>query len=340
MTSQQLTTVLRVSVTVLLVAVIGLVGVFGYTVYQDRQEAVQSTPALRTLAAVKKEVRKQPNNVVYRVRLGEAYAAAGKNQEAIEQFNAALKLDGKHIGAWLDLGMVAMIAKHEEEAVGYFTEVTKLTNTGAMRYSDARREQALFNLGNIALNKNDYEKAIGYFKEALRIRKDASDTYLLLARAFVGLEDTDSALKYVEYALAFDPNFAQANYQAGELYLQEKDFLKASEHIRRAIDAAPEAPEPQLLLAKLGTAKSWSDKAKASKTSEPKKALEYIKIARRIVTDDSALIILHGQILEELGKNKEALTTYEEAKKLESANDQVKAALARLEKANSDTKSN
>ena len=237
------------------------------------------------------------------MRLGEAYAAAGKNQEAIEQFNAALKLDGKHMGAWLDLGMVAMIDEARRRGqLATSQKSSKLTDTGAMRYSDARREQALFNLGNIALNKNDYEKAIGYFKEALRIRKDASDTYLLLARAFVGLEDTDSALKYVEYALAFDPNFAQANYQAGELYLQEEGLLEGVRAHRRAIDAAPEAPEPQLLLAKLGTAKSWSEKAKALEDgSEPKKALEYIKIARRIDTDERrARHCCMAQILEEL----------------------------------------
>ncbi len=99
MTSQQTTTLLRASAWVLVVALIGLAALFGYTVYLDRQEAIQSTPALRVIQEIKKQVRAQPNNVVFRVRLGEGYAAAGKYQQAIEQFNAALKLDPKHPGA-------------------------------------------------------------------------------------------------------------------------------------------------------------------------------------------------------------------------------------------------
>ena len=37
--------------------------------------------------------------------------AMGKYQQAIEQLNAALKIDPKHTGAYLDLGLVAKLAK-------------------------------------------------------------------------------------------------------------------------------------------------------------------------------------------------------------------------------------
>ena len=235
--------------------------------------------------------------------------------------------------------MVAMINQREQEAIEYFETVVKLTE-GPMSGSDSRRENALYNLGNMALNRKEYEKAIGYFKEALRIRKDASDTYLLISRAFDGIGDTDTAIKYIEYALAFDPNFAQANYAAGELYLKQEDFLKASEHIRRAVDAAPDAREPQVLLERLGTAESWAEKAQAQLKDEPLKALEYVKIARRIDPTSARIALLHGQVLEELGKKKAALETYREAKDLDPTDKQIEQAVARLEKTQSEKTAN
>jgi tetratricopeptide (TPR) repeat protein len=337
MTSRQITVVLRTTVIVLLVAVLGVAGLFGYTVYRDRQNAINSTPALRVIAGLRTLVKSNPNDTSYRIRLGEAYASATQYQKAIEQFNAALKIDPKHTGAYLDLGMVAMINKRDSVAISYFQKVVDLTDTESMRYTDSRRETALYNLGNMALDSHDYEKAVGYLKEALRIRKDSSDTYLLLARAFEALDDVDSAITNVEYALAFDPNYAQANYEAGVLYLEKKNYLKASEHIRRAIDNAPEERDPQVLLLKLGSAESWAAKAKAQLKAKPTKALEYIKIARRIDPNSAELALLHGQILEQLKKTTEALTTYKEAEKLDPTNTEIKAAVARLSSAETTT---
>lgn len=331
MTSQQLTTTLRIAVAATAAAVIGVSGLFAYNVYLDRAEAIQSTPALRVVEGVKKQVRARPNDAALRVRLGEALAAAGKSQEAIEQFNAAIKIDEKHVGAHLDLGMVAMLNDRDAEAIKYFEKVVELTDANEMRFVDARREQAFFALGQMALSAKEYEKAVGYFKEATRIRRDSSDTYLQMSRAFVGIEDTDAAIKYIEYALAFDPGFAEANYLAGELYLEKKDFLKASEHIRKAVDAAPDSREPMLLLQKLGTAESWEEKARKQLASDPSEALGYIKIARRIDTASIELAILHGEILEKLGKKKEALTVYKEALELDASDKKLEAAVARLE---------
>ncbi|MDZ4168802.1 MAG: tetratricopeptide repeat protein [Coriobacteriia bacterium] len=331
MTSQRLTTILRVAVATLAAAVIGVVAVFAYNIYLDRQAAIQSTPALRVVAAYEKIVRAQPNNAPNRVRLGEAYAAAGQYQKAIEQLNAAIKIDEKHPGAYLDLGLVAMINNEKTEAIKYFKQVVTLTDAAATRNTDAKRELALYNLGKMALDDKDYEQSVGYFKEALRIRRDASDTYLLLARAFDGLGDSASAIKNVEYSLAFDPNFSQANYQAGEYYLREKNYLKASEHIRKAIDVAPEAPEPQELLKKLGTAEAWVAKVNDQRGTDPAEALTSVKIARRIDPESAAIAVLHGQVLERLGKQEEALVTYKEALKLDTSNAKAKAAIKRLE---------
>ncbi len=103
------------------------------------------------------------------------------------------------------------------------------------------------------LSNNEFDDAIGYFKSALRIRNDASDTYYYLARAFDGAGDVDEALRQLEIAVKFDPNFAQARYFLGDLYLAQGDKVLASYNYGKAAQLAPDAPEPQAAIAKFGS---------------------------------------------------------------------------------------
>ncbi len=73
---------LNIILIVALVAALAIAGIFGYTVWRDRQERRSATPALRTIGELEAQTRKAPNNVVLHVRLGEAYGAAGMTAKA------------------------------------------------------------------------------------------------------------------------------------------------------------------------------------------------------------------------------------------------------------------
>ncbi len=133
---------------------------------------------IRLIKGIEAEVRKTPNDVILRVRLGEAYGAAGKYDQAVEQFKQALKIDPKHVGAYLDLGMVAVLTENDAAAERYFKKVIELTETAQIRERGPASRERLLQPGLLKLKQKKYEEAAGYFKEALRIRKDASDTYV------------------------------------------------------------------------------------------------------------------------------------------------------------------
>ena len=254
---------LNIILLVALVAVIGIAALFGYAIWQDRQEQSKATPALRTIKEMEGQSRKAPNNVALRVRLGEAYAAAGMGPQAISQLKIATKLDPKHTGAWLDLGLIAMNEKKYPEAKGYFTKVVDLTTGADFQNVNNRRENAMYGLGIIALQTKQYEEAVGRFKEALRIRDDASDTYYHLALAYRGLGEDDAAIDQLRLALAFDPSYGAGNYLLGEIYLARKDIVNASYHFHTASVSSPESEQVKQSLEKIGTAGSWNDKAKS-----------------------------------------------------------------------------
>lgn len=325
--------IMRTVIVSLVVAVLALAGYFGWTLYRDRVIAERSSPAGRIIAVLRGQVEEDPNDAARRVRLGEALAAAGREKEAIEQFNAALKIDPEHTGALIDLGQLAMRAKRTAEAEGYFTKVLDLTEGSEFENASDRREVALYQLGVMAVSDRRYEEAIGYFKSALRIRKDASDTYYFLALALDGIGESEEAVKQLEIALAFDPNFGQAHYYLGQLHTRAGDDIKASYHFGRAAKADPEAPEPREALARFGTAAALLTEAREVRSGDPEKALRSATIAFNVDPDNLDAVRLKAELQEEAGDRKGALESYRAAVVLAPEDAALKAAVERLEKA-------
>jgi tetratricopeptide (TPR) repeat protein len=314
----------------LVVALLGLGAFFGYTVYRDKVAAEDANPSMRIANAIRQQISKNPNDAVLRVRYGEALAAAGKSQQAIDQFNAALKINPKHTGALIDLGQVALMNKRLSEAAAYFQKVVDLTASGDFSGVNDRRETALYQLGRIETTKKDYAKAIGYFKEALRIRGDASDTYYYLAIALDNSGQVDDAIQQLLTATTFDPSFAQAQYYLGELYVRKGDKASASEHYRKAVAVDPNAPEPEKALAQLGSVSELLARARGLEATDLGAAADTAKIAINVDPESLDAWKLRARLLLKSGDAQGALSAYEEALKIAPGDPEVKAAIAKL----------
>jgi tetratricopeptide (TPR) repeat protein len=328
---QRIDTILRAAIAVLVTAVLAFGGWFGYTVYRDRLAAEDAVPALRLSNILRKEVAANPNNAVLRVRLGEALSAAGRTQQAIEQFNAALKIDPKHTGALLDLGILAMQNKRPEEAIAFFKKVVDLTADDTMAASSDRRENAFYNLGLIYYNQRDYQDAVGYFKGALRIRNDSSDTYVLLAQSLEELGQSYDAKSAAATALRFDPSFAQAYYVLAKLLLAEGDKVGASYNAGRALELAPGSLDPKNLVAKVGDPVALAKAAQAEVTSNPEQALEDAQIAFNLDRKNNIPAAkIAGKILLAQGHKAQALALYTRAAEVAPTDATIAAAVKAL----------
>ena len=324
-------TILRWLVILGVVGVLALGGLFGYSVWQEQQTEDLSTPAGRAIADFKQRVKASPNDAPLRVRMGEALASAGLYDDAVEQLRIAIKLDPKHTGAYLDLGILAMQKKETKTAEGYFNKVIELTTGSEMEDVNQRRETAFFYIGEIALDAKRYEDAAANFKAALRIRRDASDTYYLLAQAYKGMERSDAAMKQLEAALAFDPNYAEAHYLMGQIYLEEDDKINAAEHFRIAAEQAPDQDLPQEALAGLGTAEDAVSKGREDlKAKRYEKAIDSALLARALDPKYVPAVVLHAEAAEASGETSAAVNAYRRLLELEPNNAQAAAGLKRL----------
>ena len=320
---------LNLALALLVAVMLGAVVYFGYSVYRDRQANFATSAAGRLVGMLEGQVRKNPNDVILRVRLGEALGGMGKYSEATQQLNAALKIEPKHIGANLDLGLVAVAAKNPAAAESYFKKVVELTEGSQYSALSSSREIALYNLGLLANEKKRFDDAAGFFKAALVIRKDASDTYYHLGKALQGMGEIDGAIQQLEIGVKFDPGFAEAHYFLGQLYKQNKDDVNASYQFVRAAELAPEADPPREAVEAYGPAATWIEKARkslAAGTTED--ALNSILIARNLDKKSFEAAKLHGEILVKRASLKDALDVYREAAALDPKNAEVKAQIA------------
>jgi tetratricopeptide (TPR) repeat protein len=332
--SERADAILRWVVVGLVAVLIGFAAFFGYTIWQTRQAEGTATPALRAIRGLEDLVRKNPNSAAARVRLGEAYAAAGSIKAAQEQLAQAVKIDPKHTGAWLDLGVIAMDQKQRSEAEKYFLKVVDLTEGSKFEDVNARREQALFHLGEITLDDHRYADSATYFKGALRIRKDASDTYYLLASALRGVGDDDAALKQLDAALAFDPNYPEAHNLYGEILLSKGDRINAAIHFRKAVDLAPDVRLPKDNLAKLGKVEdAIAQGRKALSDGNAAAALDAALLARAIDPANTDATLLYVDVLVSRKEQAIAVTTLKDALKQQPNDAALKKKLAELEPA-------
>lgn len=331
--SERTDAILRNLIIGLVAIVLGAAAFFGFTVWQTSRAEANATPAQRALGSLEKTVRQNPNHAGARVRYGEALAAAGLFDKATEQFKAAVKIDEKHTGAWLDLGLVAMQVDERTQAEKYFEKVIDLTDGAEYENIDQRRETALFHLGEIALDAKRYEDAAGYFKASLRIRKDASDTYYLLAQALHGMESDDSAIEQLDAALAFDPNYPEAHYLYGQILMERNDRVNAAVHFRSAAVLAPDVKQVKAALKTLGSAQdavARSEKALAK--GDTKTAVEEALLARALEPTNVAAGLAHARAVIELGDTKAALSVLDDVLKIDKSNAEAKRLRASLGK--------
>jgi tetratricopeptide (TPR) repeat protein len=309
-------------------------GFFGYSVYAQRQAARLSNPAYQAVDALQAQVNKKPGDAELHSRLGEALATAGDVEQAKAEFAAAIKLDATYVGAYQNLAALELAQSDFTNSAVQWQKVLELTKDSQMQDVNQRRDLAYFSLGQIALVQKDYVGAVGYFNAALRIRKDASDTYLLLAKAYMGLGQNEQAMAQVTAALAFEPNYAEAHYVRGKLYLAAGDKVNAAWDFRAALDRAPDNPEAQAAVESLGSYESWYGKAStAFAAHETSAALDAVQVARAIQPGSYDAAMLHGQILEGIGQAKDAIAAYQVALKAKPNDPAATAALKRAQAA-------
>jgi tetratricopeptide (TPR) repeat protein len=323
---------LDIAIRVTMVMVIALGAYLGYMMWTNSGVQAVSSPSSRAVDNLRAAVKANPGDPMLRVRLAEGLVFAGRMSEAVDQYNAALKIKEDYVPALSGLATLSMEDKQFASAVTYWTRIVKLLETTSPRSPDL--EGAYYGLGVTYMEMKQYENALVNLKESLRLKGSASDTHYMLSIVYRELGYPVKQREELDITLAFDPNNAQANYDAGLILLKEGDIATAAEAFRIAENGAPagvDLPGQELdKIAKTGSAAVRLAKAKALESTEPKAALIEARIAAALNPNDVTPVWIAARLWEKLGNTERALTTYERIVELVPDDAQATQAIKRL----------
>jgi tetratricopeptide (TPR) repeat protein len=177
-------------------------------------------------------LRIKPNLAEAQNNLGSDLQQIGKLDEAMEHFDQALRIEPDYAEAHDNLGFVLFQLHKVPEAKAQYEEALRLKPDLA----DAHR-----NLGNVLVGLGNVTEAIQHFEEALRIKPDDSRAHCNLGVALLGQAGrVREAIGHLEQALRIDPGYAEAHSNLGVALAQMGETREAMEHFEQALRIKPD----------------------------------------------------------------------------------------------------
>ena len=146
-----------------------------------------------------------------RVELGTAYLVEGNAPSAVKTLREATKLDPRNWNAWNKLGLATTSLGAFDEAEAAYKRAIDLVDDNAEVHN---------NYGTMLLYVGRSEEAIAQFKLALNdltYRKPAL-VMTNLGSAYNAVEDHETAIEWLNQAIARAPNLCQARFNRGLAY--------------------------------------------------------------------------------------------------------------------------
>ncbi len=194
------------------------------------------------------------------MRLAQALSVAGRNREAIEQYQQVLKVNKEWVPALSGIGFELMKQKDWKGGEEYFKQVITLTEGKTPEMAGGSSgEIANYYVGIARMEQRDYSGAVGYLKAGAA---DAPRRVGHLLRAFRLLRQARHRGRSARHA-SLHPA-VRPEHAGGELRLRPaaaqgwRDRRRGRAFPQRRADGAPYKQEPKDELAKLGTALSAS----------------------------------------------------------------------------------
>jgi tetratricopeptide (TPR) repeat protein len=171
-----------------------------------------------------------PDSALVFYALGNTYLAKKQYSDALKVYQKALQIDPKLAMAYKKLGDVQRLdGKNKEAIIAYKNAIQKGYPTPETRYW----------LGTLMLDTKQIEAAI---QELEKVAKEMprAEVFISIGSGYEKLKRSVSALDAYQKAIDTDPNSSLAYYKLANVYLNQREYLKAKEAFEKAIALDPD----------------------------------------------------------------------------------------------------
>jgi Flp pilus assembly protein TadD len=168
-------------------------------------------------------LRINPNDADAHSALGFALAVQGRPEKAFEQFDRALRLNPLLSTAHTGLGLLLARQGKLSEADDHFRRALE---------SDPRDSQANTNLGLILKKQGHWEEAATHFRQAVQVDPESEQAQYQWGLVLAEQGELTEATVHLREAVRINPRNAQAHQRLGEVLLRRGQPGEAEEHFR------------------------------------------------------------------------------------------------------------
>jgi tetratricopeptide (TPR) repeat protein len=174
--------------------------------------------------------------------LGLAADARGENDEAVSQYQAALKIKPNDSNLYYKLGLKLEKAGKLDGAVAYLQKSVELEPANTI---------ARFNLGVVLMQQENYSRGLRELGEVLRIQPHDAPTLFVMGFGYLYTKRIDEAVASFRQGLQFKKDDAEAHFGLGSALSLQHKRQEAVAELREALRLQPNYPEAQQLLRQL-----------------------------------------------------------------------------------------
>ena len=212
---------------------------FGAFYYIDRYHPAAAQVEDQLLRQLEAQVIQDPQNPGARVRVAWAYLDQKMVEQALIQFDEALKLREDYQAALIGKGTAYVRKGSLNAALPPLERVAELNQENFFRKTLRELQPVYYHLGTIYAAQGRGEKAIGAFKEALEIDRVDADSLYGLAMVYLAQGDLEQARPNLELAVRLDPVFADGHRALAGIY--ERLGMAGNSLLARAMVSYSEA---------------------------------------------------------------------------------------------------
>jgi tetratricopeptide (TPR) repeat protein/tRNA A-37 threonylcarbamoyl transferase component Bud32 len=242
--------------------------------------------------------------------LGATLHDMGRVDDAIGHFRQALRLSPRSAITHDNLGIALHDKGRLDEAVDHYREALRL---------DPKLTSAHDHLGRALYDKGRLDEAIGHFRQALRLRPKNAPVHNGLGNALVAKGLADEAIGHFRQALRIDPKNAPAHMNLGNVLHARGRLDDAIPHFQQVLRLDPKSVAAHINLGSALHAKGRSEEAvghfRQAARLDPKSAMAHNNLAGALA---------------DKGRLDEAADHFRQAVRLDPKNGELRGALGEV----------